>query len=92
MTCSKKIIQFLFAAGEIFTCIIDAIDYDVISNHDIQIYMIASDGKYLDTKTLTITISNENEPPVMSQTYYRIARDEGMVKIFLETVLTNVVQ
>jgi hypothetical protein len=23
----------------------------------------------------------------MSQTYYRIARDEGMVKIFLETVL-----
>ena len=87
MTCSKKIIQFLFAAGENFTCIIDAIDYDVISNHDIQIYMIASDGKYLDTKTLTITIGNENEPPVMSQTYYRIARDEGMVKIFLETVL-----
>jgi hypothetical protein len=32
------------------------------------------------------TIEEAYDAPVMSQTYYRIARDEGMVKIFLETV------
>ncbi|XP_052085780.1 protocadherin Fat 4-like [Mytilus californianus] len=62
--------------GEVLTSA--NIDYDVISDHSIAIFITVSDGKWFDTQRLIVNIGNEYETPVIAQKYFKIMRDEGV--------------
>ncbi|XP_071141664.1 cadherin-23-like [Mytilus edulis] len=62
--------------GEVLTSA--NIDYDVIGDPSIAIFISVSDGKWFDTQRLIVNIGNENETPVIAQKYFKIMRDEGV--------------
>ncbi|VDH92818.1 Hypothetical predicted protein [Mytilus galloprovincialis] len=62
--------------GEVLTSA--NIDYDVIGDPSIAIFITVSDGKWFDTQRLIVNIGNENETPVIAQKYFKIMRDEGV--------------
>ena len=77
----KKCLRFTFIheAGVVSTSTTHNIDHDVLPSVSILMYITVTDGKWYDTKYLSIQIQNENESPAFSQTFYTTTRDEGVV-------------
>ena len=63
------------------TSAVHNVDYDILTDISIEMYIMVTDGKEHDEKVLAIQIQNLNESPSFSQTHYSVTRNEGNVCI-----------
>ena len=57
----------------------ETIDYEALADHTIVMSVTVSDGNAQDVKELSITVTNQNEPPEFQYEDYSISGNEGEV-------------
>lgn len=72
---------FCITAGVVSTSAVHNVDFDILTDISIEMYIMVTDGKEHDEKVLAIQIQNLNEPPSFSPTHYSVTRNEGNVCI-----------